>query len=549
MCVEEEEEGTFCSASCADARRLQMRARAQVAQAPGLCANHPDRPSVARCKVCEKGACLLCIVETPEGSFCSPKCLEVLSEVKGWVDDPVAAPTPEPPPRPASRPSVEAAPPVSAARGGPRRAVAVLLAAAALAAIAGAAYFATSGAPEGPPTAKKEPEKPVAAPPPAPPPPKPAPRVEPKPEPPPPPKPAPPVEPKPEPPKPPPPPPPPAPPPPAPPKEEPPARHLVRAADPWNGVPPGAWFRVKTSEGGRDTFTDFGLKERGGWYTVVAMQTRREKTEAEQHRWIEIAAARSTGDLKLEQLEVDLVSIPGREGEVLWVVREGPHAGVVLKNESPGRRVKIVKVEAETLTVKDRAFACLRVDSEEGGATVRRWLAPDLPLAAVKIERSGATETLVDFGSDWSKRPAFPAPPAPVAKPPPPPPPPVAVAPPPPRPEPPPAPKPPPAAPKEDADERRKQKLADAAGRLREATPLYREVATADPLPAEPAGLKALLGRAESAHRLLREARAIYLEVRPTADDPDILDRRVEQIDALLASLGKRKAEIEAGLR
>ena len=546
MCVEQKPEGTFCSASCADARRLQLRARAASARSPGLCSNHPDSPAVARCKVCEKGVCLFCIVETPEGSFCSAKCLQVLSEVKGWVDepkeaavpDPEPAPEPEPPPAaPAWSRAVPAEPEVP--RPGPKRTVALLLAAAVLGAVAVAAYLATTGPVEGPPIVKKEPPRADPPPPPAPPPPPPPPEPKPEPV-----KPEPPPAPKPEPPK---------PPPPPPPMEDPPARHLVRAADPWAGVPPGAWYRVKTSEGGRESFTDLGLKERGGWYAVVVTQARREKPEAEQHRWIEIGAARSTGELKLDPWEVDLVAIQGRESEVLWVVRDGPHAGVVLKRESAGRRVKIVKMEPETLTVKDRAFPCLRVDSEEGGATVRRWLSPEIPLAAVKTEREGATETLVDFGSDWSKRPPFPAPPGPVAKPPvvpPPPPPPKPVPPPAPvaTPVPPPKPPPPP-PPKEEPEDRRKKMMVDAAAKLRDATPLYREVAAVDPLPAESAELKALLGRAESAQRLLREARGIYLEAKPASDDPAILDRRVSQIDSLLATLGKRMAEIEAVLR
>ena len=91
--------------------------------------------------------------------------------------------------------------------------------------------------------------------------------------------------------------------------------------------------------------------------------------------------------------------------------------------------------------------------------------------------------------------------------------------------------------------------VAEAAGKIREATPLYGEVAAADPLPAQPPELKALFLRAESAHRMLRDARILYLDAKAASDDPSILDRRISQIDSLLAALAKRMAQMEAALR
>jgi hypothetical protein len=647
MCVEEAPEGTFCSAGCIEARRLQARAQAVVAAQPaGSCDGHPDSPAVARCKVCEKGVCLLCIVDSPEGTFCSQKCLDVMCEVKGWVEDPSVVlktgsePPAEAPPPPASAPAVEAPPPApappapapayvhtpvslpcafhpdtksvadcdrcarplcrtcavktlkgtfcsaacveepaAAPAPGKGRTALIALAAAALVAIGIVAVVLTSGSPEerpvvqAQPPAKPEPA-PSPKPEPKPEPPKPAPVAKPEPAPAPKPEPAPVAkpepaptpkpEPKPEPPK-------PAPvakpePAPAPkpePKPEPPkpapkpAPHLVRAADPWRDVKPGSWFRVKSSAAGRDSYTDIGLRERGAWYVVLAIQVRREKTEPEQHRWIEPGEARSTGELRLDQpgvsLDLDLATLRGREGEVLWVVREGAHAGVVVKKEGASARTRLVQAEPGTLAVKDRSFPCLRVETEEGGATALRWLSAEVPLPSIKSELAGTTETLVDFGSDWSKRPRFPGEPEPVAKaeppkpaPVPPPPPPVA------KPEPAPLPKPEPpkpAPPAEDPADRSKRLQSEAAAKIKEASPAYRDVAAADPLPVKPEEVRALLARAEGAHRLLREARSAYLESKAAAVDPAVIDRRVAQIDSLLTALAARMAQLEAAPR
>ncbi len=708
MCVEEAPEGTFCSAACVESRRARARAEASAPPVPlGTCANHSDSPAVARCKVCEKGVCVLCIVDAAEGTFCSERCVQVMAEVKGWVEEPSVVLKPDALPPPPARPAKVELPPLPPASPAPAvgrscashpgaaavgdcdrcgkavcracrvafswgsfcsaacaqasapagagkaadrgRPVALALAAVALLALGVTAVLVTTSSPEGPPVAKSDPDPvlkseppkpaPVAKPEPAPTPqpePVPVPKPEPpkpapvaKPEPAPTPKPDPVPVPKPEPPK-------PAPvakPEPAPtpkpepvpvPKPEPPkpapvakpepaatpsaplARHLVKAADPWAEVESGAWYRIRTTDSGKVRYTDVGLRERGPWYAVLVSQVRAEKTEPEQHRWIERVQPKSAGELRLElegvDLDLDLVSLRGREPEVNWVVRGGRNAGVVVKREGTGPRVRIVKARTETVVVKERAFECLRVDMEEAGTSVRRWHCADVPLAALKSEREGFSEALVDWGTDWLKRPPFPAtaepvakaepaappvakpetpkPPAPVVTPDPKPEPakpepkPEAPKPPPPvaKPDPKPVPATPPEAPKppppakpepkpetpkpetpppakEDPSERAKKDVAEAAARIREATPRYRDVAAADPLPARAEDLKLLLAQAETAHRLLREARVLYLGAKAASDDPDTLDRRVGQIDSLLASLAKRMALIESALR
>ncbi|HXX93176.1 MAG TPA: hypothetical protein VEN81_06050, partial [Planctomycetota bacterium] len=50
------------------------------------CVQHPDAPAVAACKVCEKSLCLMCTTEVSGDIFCSPKCADVFSEVKDWIE-------------------------------------------------------------------------------------------------------------------------------------------------------------------------------------------------------------------------------------------------------------------------------------------------------------------------------------------------------------------------------------------------------------------------------------------------------------------------------
>jgi hypothetical protein len=104
MCVEEADNLSFCSAACVQNHRNKKSA-APLASA-GPCANHPDSPSVGRCQVCEKKVCLLCLMDTPEGAFCSQKCQDVMKEVRGWVEAPAAAES-----QPLREPSVILTPP------------------------------------------------------------------------------------------------------------------------------------------------------------------------------------------------------------------------------------------------------------------------------------------------------------------------------------------------------------------------------------------------------------------------------------------------------
>jgi hypothetical protein len=106
---------------------------------------------------------------------------------------------------------------------------------------------------------------------------------------------------------------------------------------------------------------------------------------------------------------------PGRRGVVTsdreWVVKEGKHAGVLLKAESLKRTLLVNKVWDNTIRVKGREFDCLVVEAELklGNQTVaiKTWFCGGLP-RPVRIESEEMSSVLVDFGTVWSKRPTIP---------------------------------------------------------------------------------------------------------------------------------------------
>jgi hypothetical protein len=580
-----------------------------------VCVNHPESPSVGSCKACEKPVCLMCITEVQGVSFCSDACGAAYQEVKDWLERPAAeeewnplaeakakaapavkAPAPAPAPAPVpTRASEDPAPaysdnaatnltPVSADEpaGGNRAPLYIAIAATVIVVIG--AFWIFSGKEEPiapPPIAKVDPPKPVVkVEPPKPEPPKPVVKVEPpKPDPvkvePPkpvipvvpvvkvePPKPVVKVEPpKPEPAK----VEPPKPPPPPPPKPEPPpAAHLASVRDPWAKEKTGAWYRIKTTTEGKDSYKDVGLRESGAGYRVIVSQATVDgKTEPEQFIWTEpeeVSVFGSVnGDAKGTKYAADVIRTKSSKPSQ-FVFKDGPHAGAWFAGDAT-----LTALDAATLKVKDREFPCSLLETDlKNGAHAKTWVCLQVPIGAIKTESAGTTSVLVDFGDTWEKRPPFPAPPAPVfakvdpPKPvvlPPPPPPikieppkpdPVVVAPPPPPPPPPPPVKPEPAKvepakvdpAKEEANTRAKKSIVDAGALIKEASPLYAEISSSmDTLPGDKPSLRDLYRKAERVQLKLSDARILYSSVRSDAPDPALIDRRVKQLDDLLEAV------------
>jgi len=366
--------------------------------------------------------------------------------------------------------------------------------------------------------------------------------------------------------------------------EPPPAPHLAFVRDPWGKEKPGAWYRVKTVVNGQESYRDIGLRETGAGYRVLVSQiSAGGKTEPEQFTWTEpeetSLVGSVNGDAQGTKYAADVVRMKSSRPSQ-YVFRDDPHVGVAFPSDAV-----LTRLDLQQIKVKDRAFSCSVMETElrDPKRVVRTWSSVQFPLGAVKSESDGTMIALVDFGDDWTRRPAFPQPPViakvdpPKPEPPKPEPPkpepvkpeppkPEPVKPPEPKPEPPkpepvkppdppkpepvkpppPPPPPKPEPPKEDASARVKKSLNDAAGLIRDAAPLYAELAGAmTQLPDDGVALRELMGKAERLTLKLGDARLLYTSVKPDAPDPSVVDRRLAQLDELLASVEECKRELK----
>ena len=290
---------------------------------------------------------------------------------------------------------------------------------------------------------------------------------------------------------------------PPPPAAEPakPARPNPKISDPWGMEKVGAWYRVKRTASGLETFLDTGLKAADAENRLLVTQTWVKDRGAEQVKKLPPPALPAGGEtlgIDGARYECDVYETASAEGAVRrWVVREGPHAGVQLRRESGGVSRSATRLQIGRVTVRDRAWPCTVVE-EEGGE--RFWFSAACPLGVVRSEQGGAIEELTDFGDDWSQR-LFPA---------------------------------------EKAREDAVKQLAEARKIVRDATPLYIQVQDAASAPPEgEAERKLLHEKGLLVQARLEEVRRTYVRSRPWAADPTAVDRWVGQIDELLVDLKK----------
>jgi hypothetical protein len=100
-------------------------------------------------------------------------------------------------------------------------------------------------------------------------------------------------------------------------------------------------------------------------------------------------------------------------------------------------------------------------------------------------------------------------------------------------------------------EERRARKALESGERdVVEASGLFRELADASrQLPADPAALKALLGKAEQAGLLFKSARESYVSARAGAPDPLAVEDRLSKIEKAEALLARDREAIQAKLK
>jgi hypothetical protein len=374
------------------------------------CDNHTDTPAVANCDRCAKAVCALCLLEAAQGTFCSADCLGATAKEPA----PVAA---KPGSKAASRgpvqPSAERAAlqgkPVFKFREPPRTSKTGIIAICAVFAIilpVGGYYcwkvFSPDVIPVDPvppiavtPSNVKPPDpKPVD---PTPVDPKP---VDPKP-----------VDVKPKPVDP-------------PPIDNTPVRPYIkplprprvvpmRVVNPWVDATPGTWFRYKVSSGGKTTYTDIGLKEKGADFYVLATQTWTDgQAGAVAEKKVETSAVYLKGEETFTfngQPFLCEIRTPGLEdtSPKSWTLISGKYSGAVLKSETPEGSFTAKKVWEYTAQTKTLSVDCLVIegDLQSGNASkpVKTYYC-SLPVQKFREEGNGSSSVLVDSGSDWSKR-------------------------------------------------------------------------------------------------------------------------------------------------
>ncbi len=316
-------------------------------------------------------------------------------------------------------------------------------------------------------------------------------------------------------------------------------RCLQLARDPWADDKPGGWYRLKTTTPDGSSYTDVGLKERTASRLVLVSQTGARPVEERTVALVEnVPVARERQELQGVAWELAVLRPSGGVH-----VAQGPHAGVLFVTQWNGTTLVPLKFGQETIAVRDRKFDCLVLESTLAGSgkAVRLWLSAAFPAGPVREEGPDLSRVLVEYGDDWGKRPPFPETLIAKVEPPKPEPPkPVVPKPEPPKPEPP---KPvvvaKPEPPTEDPQVAKVRKtMEDATRVIREATPLYKEVADSlDAPPSDRTKLLALLERSSIAQQKLRQARTLYEGIRAAAPDPAVLGQRIEQLDGLLESL------------
>ncbi len=320
---------------------------------------------------------------------------------------------------------------------------------------------------------------------------------------------------------------------------------------PWMNEKEGAWYRTKSAMSSMEMFIDQGLKEKGADYFVLVSVTHMTgvpPTEQATKVPLQGAAIQPTGS---EEVEVDgakyacdiyETETAGAKTKT-WVVKDGDYKGQAAKMESDTVKMQAKKFSKETVTVKDRSFDCVVVETamEAMGTKMasKVWMCATCPVP-LRSETAGSTMSLVDFGDDWSKRPE-----APLAAPPPPPPPP-----------PPPATTEaqPPPPPKDDlaavkaAKVRKSMDEADAL--VKDVVPAYKELAgSMQTLPANLAMLRELLKKVEAVEKKLYDAQLKYTLIKSDAPDPQMVDARIRSLDKLIGKTQEWQRAIKNAMK
>ena len=455
MCVVDEKEGTFCSSDChtafsngqevpkfvgavaeaapaaaSGAQKIESifddgpsapSAHGEQAPAPAgddpmpivaegtkwraigqQCQNHSDTPAVANCDRCSKPVCALCLLEASQGTFCSADCMGAVAK------QPAAQHAP------AERAALQGRPQAvykisknSPSRRGANRGAVIAASVLLLAALGAGGYYAWNSfslSPDpdpvvvDPPTTNPNPNPVVVNPdPPDVKPPDVKPPVNPPPD----------VARNPNPPV----------------SYDPPRPRIKtpklgvvqsRAVNPWADQDPGTWYRVRSVRGNQVTYTDTGLKEKGKDSYVVLTQTStngQASPVAESKANVQTVYLRGEESFTYEgQSYLCEIRTPSLDAGApkYWALLAGRNQGAVIKSEVPGGAFTASRVWEHTLKIKNQSLECLVVEGQIQNRPFKKWFCGANPLGVVRMESDGESFAIVDLGSDWSKRPAFP---------------------------------------------------------------------------------------------------------------------------------------------
>lgn len=371
------------------------------------CENHSDTPAVANCDRCAKPVCALCLLEASQGTFCSSDCMSSVAE-QAPAPAPAGrrgAPAPQPVLAPAERAALQGRP-VFKFKEPPKSNKTGLLAVVAVFAVivaVGGYYAWKAFSPEGAPGLSKPPvventppvnpdpvdvkpptPDPVAVkPPPVTPDPAPevkapdpeprstgvylTPRVVPKPVP-------------------------------------------TRTLNPWAEEQPGCWFRLRTTAGSRATYTDIGLKEKSASSYTLSILTSADGKVNEKKVDAPVVYLRGEQTITLDgqsYLCEAQAATPDPKAPKTLSLLSSKYPGAVFQSEAPEAPFTATKAWEYSLVVKGRSFDCLVVEGLSDKKPVKTYYCA-IPIQMVRLEKVGESTVLVDFGTDWAKRPAFP---------------------------------------------------------------------------------------------------------------------------------------------
>jgi len=184
----------------------------------------------------------------------------------------------------------------------------------------------------------------------------------------------------------------------------------TRTLNPWSDEKPGSWYRLRTTAGGKTTYTDIGLKEKSESSYVLALHTSADGQSSEKKGDATVVYLRGEQTLTIDgqpylcQIQTPAPDAPGPKTHMLI---SSKYPGAIFQSETPGAQFSATKAWEYSMRVKSRSFDCLVVEGLLDKKPVKTYYTA-LPIQMIRQEKPGESTVLIDFGDDWGKRPAFP---------------------------------------------------------------------------------------------------------------------------------------------